>query len=91
MDTNVIVIDRIAHVAVANGLLRIECVSAATSSSGQEKPSGTVLIPAVVAGQVIQSLVAAIQELDKKAREAAAASSGAEYPTTIPTGSMKLK
>jgi len=61
MDTNVIVIDRIAHVAVANGLLRIECVSAATSSSGQEKPSGTVLIPALVAGQVIQSLVAAIR------------------------------
>lgn len=86
MDTNVILVDRIANVAVANGVLRIECTCA--SSSGQEKPSGTVLIPAVVAGQVIQSLVNALQELDKKAREAAAASSGAGYPTTVPTGNM---
>ena len=87
MDTNVILVDRIANVAVANGVLRIEC--AAASSSGQEKPSGTVLIPAVVAGQVVQTLFNAMQELEKKAREAAAASAGAGYPTTIPTGNMK--
>jgi hypothetical protein len=88
LDANVILIDRIANVAIANGVLRIECVSAATSSSSPEKPSGTVLIPAVVAGQVVQTLLNAMQELDKKAREAAAASSGAGYPTTIPTGNM---
>jgi hypothetical protein len=86
MDTNVILVDRIANVAVANGVLRIECTCG--SASGQEKPSGTVLIPAVVAGQVVQTLLNAMQELDKKAREAAAASSGAGYPTTIPTGNM---
>ena len=86
MDTNVILVDRIANVAVANRVVRIECVCA--SSSGQEKPSGTVLIPAVVAGQVIQSLLNAMQELDKKAREAAAAQSDAGFPTTIPTGNM---
>ena len=77
MDTNVIVIDRINAIAVGNGVVRIECLAA--SPSGQEKPSGTLLIPAVVAGPVIQSLVSAMQELDKKAREAAVAggSSGA--------------
>ena len=35
MDTNVILVDRIANVAVANGVLRIEC--AVASSSGQER------------------------------------------------------
>ena len=86
MDTNVILLDRIANVAVANGVLRIECNRA--SASGQEKASGTVLIPVLVAGQVIQTLLAAMQDLDKQAREATAASSGAGYPTTIPTGNM---
>jgi hypothetical protein len=86
MDTNVILVEHIANVGVANGVLRIECTCG--SASGQEKPSGTVLIPAVVAGQVVQTLLNAMQELDKKAREAAAASSGAGYPTTIPTGNM---
>ena len=86
MDTNVILVDRIGNVAVANGVVRVECTCA--SSSGQEKPSGTVLIPAVVAGQVIQSLLNALQDLDKKAREARAASGGGEIPSTIPTGNM---
>jgi hypothetical protein len=44
-----------------------------------------------VAGQVVQSLVNALQELDKKLRDAAAASSGSAYPTTIPTDKMILK
>jgi hypothetical protein len=86
MDGNVILVDRIANAAVANGVLRIEC--AVASSAGQEKPSGTILIPVLVAGQVVQTLVNAMQELEKKAREAAAASSSAGYPTTIPTGNM---
>ena len=89
MDTNVILVDRITNVAVANGVLRVECAAASASSSGQEKPSGTVLIPAVVAGQVVQTLINAMQELDKKAREAAAASGTQGYPTTIPTGNMR--
>jgi hypothetical protein len=57
------------------------------SATGQEKPSGTVLIPGTMSrGQVIQSLVKGVQELDKKAREAMAACSGAGYATTVPTG-----
>ena len=51
METNVIMVDRISNVAVSNGIVRIECVS--VSAAGEEKPSGTVLIPGIVAGQVI--------------------------------------
>jgi hypothetical protein len=86
LDTNVILVDRIGNVAVANGVVRVECTCA--GPAGQEQPSGTVLIPTAVAGQVIQSLLNAVQELDKRAREAAAASSAAAYPTTIPTENM---
>ena len=35
MDTNVIVVDRIGNVALGNGIVRIECVSA--SAARQEK------------------------------------------------------
>jgi hypothetical protein len=80
METSMIVVDRIANIAVMNGILRIECV--AVTAAGQERPSGTVLIPANVAGAVVQSLVKGMQELDKKLRETAAASN----PGTVPTG-----
>ena len=85
METNVIIVDRISNIAVSNGILRIECLS--ISASGQEKPSGTVLIPANVAGAVVQSLVNGMQELEKKLRGAMAASGG-ELPETFPTGKM---
>jgi len=81
METNVIIVDRISNIAVSNGILRIVSMSA----SGQEKPSGTVLIPANVAGAVVQSLVNGMQELEKKLRGAMAASGG-ELPETFPTG-----
>ena len=89
MDANVIMVDRVAHVAVANGILRLECV--AMSATGQEKPSGTVLISAVVAGQVIQGLVNALQDLDKKVRETSVAGGSGGFPSTIPTGNMTVK
>ena len=82
METNMIVVERIANIAVSNGIVRIECV--AVNAAGQEKPSGTMLIPANLAGPVVHSLVKGMQELDKKLREAAAASSG--IPATVPTG-----
>jgi len=74
---NLMVVERIANIAVSNGIVRIECV--AVNAAGQEKPSGTVLIPANLAGPVVHSLVKGMQELDKKLREAAA-------PATAPTG-----
>ena len=79
METNLIM-ERISNIAVSNGLVRIECV--ALNAAGQEKPSGTVLIPANLAGPVVHSLVKGMQELDKKLREAAASS----IPATVPTG-----
>ena len=85
METSVIVIDRISNMAVSNGILRIECV--AVNAAGQEKPSGMVLIPANVAGAVVQSLVNGMQELDKKRREAMAASN-VGLPETFPTGNI---
>ena len=85
METSVIVIDRISNLAVSNGILRIECV--AVNAAGQEKPSGMVLIPANMAGAVVQSLVNGMQELDKKRREAMAASGGG-LPETFPTGKI---
>jgi hypothetical protein len=84
MEAGVMVIDRISNIAVSNGILRIECV--AVNATGQEKPAGMVLIPVNVAGAVVQSLVGGLQELDKKLREAAAASDTSTVPTgTIPT------
>ena len=38
METSVIVIDRIANIAVSNGILRIECV--AVNAAGQESRLG---------------------------------------------------
>ena len=87
MDTNVIIVDRINTISVGNGIVRVECMAA--SPTGQDKPSGTLLIPAVVAGQVIQSLVGAMQQLDKKIRETTAAGAASDTGT-IPTGNMTL-
>ena len=60
-------IDRLAHIGFFNGVLRIECVE--FTASGQERPSGTLLVPGNQAGQVLQTLVNAAQELEKKLRE----------------------
>ncbi len=72
MEANVILVDRITNVTVTNGIMRVECASMV--AGGQDKPSGTVLIPVLVARQVVQVLVNSMQELEKKAREAMAAS-----------------
>ena len=82
METHMIVVERIANMAMMNGILRIECV--AVNAAGQERPSGTMLIPANLAGPVVHSLVNGMQEPDKKLREAAAGGGG--FPTTVPTG-----
>jgi hypothetical protein len=77
MDT--IVVDRIGAIAIMNGVLRIECMS--VSASGQERASGTLLIPANIATGVVQSLIRGMQELDRKLRDAAAAAPPAAQPS----------
>jgi len=70
----VVLIDRLAQIGLHNGVLRIECVEA--TANGQERVSGTLLIPGNQAGQVLQTLVAAAQELERKLRSAAVDSVG---------------
>lgn len=54
------------------------CASNAWNSTanGQERLSGTLLIPGNQAGQVLQTLVAAAQEIEKKLRNATVDSVG---------------
>jgi hypothetical protein len=66
---NTTLIDRIGAVVLHNGVLRIDCV--ATGPNKEERPAGTLLIPANQAGAVLQSLVGAMQELDRRLREQA--------------------
>jgi hypothetical protein len=62
-----LLIDGIKDVVLHNGMLRVDCVSA--GPNGQEQHSGTLLIPANIAGAVVQTLANAFTELDKKIRE----------------------
>jgi hypothetical protein len=62
-----ILIDAVSNLTVYNGVLRIECV--AVGADGQQRPSGTLVIPGAVATQVLQALINGTQELDKKLRE----------------------
>ena len=68
---SVTLIDGLKTVAFHNGVLRIDCVAA--GPNGEERPSGTLLIPGNQAGPVLQALVKATQELDKRLREQQAA------------------
>ncbi len=62
-----ILIDGITNIAFHSGILRIEC--ATVSPDGKPHPSGTLIIPGPVAGQVLQALIKGTQELEKKMRE----------------------
>jgi hypothetical protein len=62
-----ILIDTIANITLASGLLRIECVE--VGPNNQQRPSGTLLIPAPQAGHVLNALVKAMNELQRKQQE----------------------
>jgi hypothetical protein len=64
---SVILIDRIGAVMFHNGVLRVDCVE--SGPNNQERPAGTLLIPANQAAVVLQSLIKATQELDRRVRE----------------------
>jgi hypothetical protein len=66
---SLILIDAIKTVTFHNGVLRIDCVAAGPNN--EERPSGTLLIPANQARQVLQAVVNATQELEKRLREQA--------------------
>jgi Flp pilus assembly protein TadD len=64
-----IVIDAIEALTIRNGVLRVDCVAAGPDGGG--RPSGTLLIPGNQAGQLVRSLVQAVQELGKMSARAA--------------------
>jgi hypothetical protein len=70
----ILLVDGIKDVVLHNGVLRVDCVAA--GPNGQQQPSGTLLIPANIAGPVVQTLVNALAELDRKIREQADAKPG---------------
>lgn len=65
-----ILIDAIANVTLAGGILRVDCV--ATGPNSEQRPSGTLLIPGQQAGAVLNALVNAMKELQRKQQEQAA-------------------
>jgi hypothetical protein len=65
-----VLIDGITNVTISGGLVRIDCV--AVGPNNQHRPSGTLLIPAPQAGAVLNSLVNAMKELQRKQQEQAA-------------------
>lgn len=71
-----IVVDALKEIVFHNGVLRVECMAA--GPNGVLTPSGILVIPGQVAVAVVQSLGTAIDELDKKLREQAAANAAAK-------------
>jgi hypothetical protein len=63
----VTLIDGIKAVTLNNGVVRIDCVAAGPNN--EERPSGTLLIPAPRAAHIVQALTQAMQELSNKLRE----------------------
>ena len=62
-----ILIDVITNITFHNGVVRVECGT--VGPDGKANPSGSLLIPAPVTGQVLQALITGMQELEKKIRE----------------------
>ena len=62
-----ILVDGISNITLHSGVLRIEC--ATVGPDGKPHPTGTLVIPGAVAGQVLQALIKGTQELEKKLRE----------------------
>ncbi|MFO1084349.1 MAG: hypothetical protein U1E21_07290 [Reyranellaceae bacterium] len=67
---SMIMVDGIKDIVFHNGIVRIDCLAA--GPNGEQRASGTIVIPANVTGPILQSLANAMQELDKKIREHAA-------------------
>jgi hypothetical protein len=68
---NQVLVDGVGHITLHNGVVRIECLT--VGSDGKPHPSGTLIIPGAVAGQVLQALVNGTKELEKKLHEQQAA------------------
>jgi hypothetical protein len=65
--SQMILIDAITNLSILNGVVRIEC--SAVGPDGQQRPSGTMIIPGAAAGAVINALIQGAQQLEKKVQE----------------------
>jgi hypothetical protein len=63
----VTLIDGIKAVSLHNNIVRIDCTS--TGPNNEERAAGTLLIPAIRAGQIVHALTQALQDLSSKLRE----------------------
>jgi len=66
-----ILVDGLSSITLHNGIVRVDCVT--VGANGEQRPAGSLLIPAGVAGSVMQTLANGMQELQKKIAESAAA------------------
>jgi hypothetical protein len=64
-----ILVDAISNVTIANGLVRVDCVS--VGPNNEQRPSGTLLIPGPQVGPVLNALAKAMKELQRKQQEQA--------------------
>ncbi len=64
-----ILIDSITNVTLANGVVRVDCVAAGPNN--EQRSSGTLLSPGPQAGAVLNALINAVQELQRKQQEQA--------------------
>ncbi|MCV6574489.1 MAG: hypothetical protein OIF58_02040 [Cohaesibacter sp.] len=76
MTKDIMFVEGIRLAALANGVLRIECLY--SSANGEEQVSGELLIPANRVGNVIQGLSSAAASIAQKQQEAIEAQSSSE-------------
>lgn len=62
-----ILIDGIANVTFASGIVRVDCV--ALGPNNEQRASGTLLIPAAQAAPVLNALINAMKELERKLQD----------------------
>jgi len=75
---SVVVVDGIKDIVLHNGIVRIDCLTA--GPGGEQRASGSILIPGNVTGPILQAIVNAMQELDRRIREQAAEQAKAAAP-----------
>jgi hypothetical protein len=66
---SITLIDSIQDVVLHNGIIRIDCI--ATGPNGEQRPSGTLVISSHQTGAVLQTLIGAMQEIERRLREQA--------------------
>jgi hypothetical protein len=67
IEMSLTLIDGIKAVSLHNNIVRIDCIS--IGPNNEERPSGTLVIPAIRAGQIVHALTQALQDLGNKLRE----------------------